>query len=165
MEGEALRKSVQIPQELVTRPSAALTSQVTEKLATQSQVLPVCSGGSKPGSSQPWECSSCQSGKLNELVMERKMPHHFKARLNPGCLIVPSCSPTPFQAGSHCPMNGPDWLATSGRCRAGQLMVKLDPKLNTEKSMSFSCVALLCWRQPTHPTPEACVRFGEAYCM
>lgn len=69
----------------------------------------------KTGSSQPWECSSCQSGKLNELVMERKMPHHFKARLNPGRLIVPSCSPTPFQAGSHCPMNGPDLAGHTGK--------------------------------------------------
>lgn len=44
----------------------------------------------KTGSSQPWECFSCQSKKLKELVMERKVPHLFKPGLNPGCLIVPA---------------------------------------------------------------------------
>lgn len=139
MEGGALRESAQIPQEFMTALCCPLISDHREPryqiFSTLS--LSIGSGGKKSGFSQPWECFSCQSGKLNELVMERKMPHFLKPRLNSGCLIVSNYSMTLSHPGCNCPVREPNWLATQARCREGQLLVKLDPKLNTEKPMSF----------------------------
>lgn len=90
----------------------------------------------KAGFGQPWECFSCQNKKLNDLVIEKKVPRLFKPGLNPGCLIVPSCSTTPSQPNLECPMRGPDQLATQAKCREDLLLAKLDPELNTENPMS-----------------------------
>lgn len=111
----------------------------------------------KSGCGQPWECFSCQSGKLNELVMERKMPYLFKPRLDPGCLIVPSCFMNPSQPGFNCPVRA-DWLATQARQEEGQLLFKLDLELSTGKPMSSGCVSTdagpeprcPCWKHAGH---------------
>ena len=90
----------------------------------------------KSGFSQPQECFSCQIGKLNELMMESKMSHLFKTSLNPGCLIVAGYSTALSHTSFTLPVREPDRLATQARCREGQLVVKLDPELDSEKSMS-----------------------------
>lgn len=121
--------------------SAALSSQITENLVTKSSVLSlsqlVLEGKKKKsGFSQPQECFSCQIGKLNELMMESKMSHLFKTSLNPGCLIVAGYSMALSHTSFTLPVREPDRLATQARCREGQLVVKLDPELDSEKSMS-----------------------------
>ena len=124
--------------------AAALSSQITENLVTKSSVLPLSQlvleekkKKKKSGFSQPQECFSCQIGKPNELMMmESKMPHLFKTSLNPGCLIVASYSTALSHTSFTLPVREPDRRATQARCREGQLVVKLDPELDSEKSVS-----------------------------
>lgn len=143
--------------------SPLMSDQITENLITTSPVsllslflsLSFCfSGGKKKkkkksGFSQPWESFSCQREKLNELVVERNMPCLFKPRLNPGCLIVsniPQLPPTLERVSSvNCPVREPGCLATQAKGGQSQLLVTLDPKLNTEKSMSSGYGAHRCW--------------------
>ena len=70
------------------------------------------------------------------MMMESKMPHLLKTSLNPGCLIVAGYSTALSHTSFTLPARQPDWRATQARCREGQLVVKLDPELDSEKSMS-----------------------------
>lgn len=70
------------------------------------------------------------------MMMESKMPHLFKTSLNPGCLIVAGYSTALSHTSFTLPVREPDWRATQARCREVQLVVKLDPELDSEKSMS-----------------------------
>ena len=167
MEGGALRESAQIPQEFITQPSAPLSCQIRSQRTSLppllypfslsfSLSLSISLEGKKKkkkkkksGFSQPWESFSCQREKLNELVVERNMPCLFKPRLNPGCLIVsniPQLPPTLERVSSvNCPVREPGCLATQAKGGQSQLLVTLDPKLNTEKSMSSGYGAHKCW--------------------
>lgn len=72
----------------MTQLTAVLDAQVTERRAAMSSVPSTGPGGRKSAFSQSWEGSSCQSGTLNELVMERKVP----PLLNSGSSLLPNCT-------------------------------------------------------------------------
>lgn len=88
----------------MTQPSAALSAQFTHISLPSLRFSP-----------QLWrkKCALASLGNasavkraLNELVMERKMPHRFRLQFNPGCLIALSHSLMPFQPAFSYPETG-----------------------------------------------------------